>query len=52
MPPMKSKTVTKTAKQLCHICGKESDSYFCGACSDRVRAEPLTKKKWKDKGKA
>ena len=52
MPTAKSETARKATKQVCHICGKECDSYFCGPCSDKVRAEAMTKKKLEDKGKA
>ena len=52
MPAIKTKTVQKADKQLCHICGKESETYICEACSDKVRAEAVNKKKWEDKGKA
>ena len=52
MPSTKTKVVPKAEKNLCHICGKECDSYICGACADKVRAEALNKKKWEDRGKA
>jgi len=52
MPTAKSETARKATRQVCHICGKECDSYFCGPCSDKVRAEAVTKKKMEDKGKA
>ncbi|MBZ5696049.1 MAG: hypothetical protein LAN36_11905 [Acidobacteriia bacterium] len=52
MSTTKTNTAQKEGKQLCHICGKESESYICEACSDKVRAEAMNKKKWEDKGKA
>ncbi len=52
MSTAKSETARKATRQVCHICGKECDSYFCGPCSDKVRAEAVTKKKLEDKGKA
>jgi hypothetical protein len=47
MPITKSKTVRKAPGQACHLCGKESDSYFCSACADKLRAEAVAKKGWK-----
>ena len=52
MPTTNTKVEQKTAKHLCHICGKESENYICDACSDKVRADALNNKKWEDKGKA
>lgn len=52
MPATKSKTVRKTGKQFCRICGKDSDVSICGACSDKVRAEAVNHKRLEDRGKA
>jgi hypothetical protein len=41
-----------TTKHVCALCCKPSDETFCGACTDRIRAEATAHKRWEDKGRA
>jgi hypothetical protein len=37
-------------KPVCEVCGKSSVSPICAACSDKIRAEALARKRREDKG--
>lgn len=45
-----SKAAAKQRRRFCNVCGKPSGSFICGACSDRIRAEALDRKRREDKG--
>jgi recombinational DNA repair protein RecR len=38
------------SRPVCEICGKPSATPICPACSDKVRAEAIARKKREDKG--
>ena len=42
---------TEGKNRVCIICSKPSDEMICGACSDKVSADALEKKRWEETGK-
>jgi len=40
----------KQRRRVCNVCGQPSGPTICPACSDRIRAEALARKKREDKG--
>jgi recombinational DNA repair protein RecR len=38
------------SKRICSICGKPSEKMICGACTDKIRADALARKKQEEKG--
>jgi hypothetical protein len=38
-------------KGICLLCSEPSKEVFCGACVDKIRADAVEHKRWKEKGK-
>ena len=38
------------SKHVCSICGKPSEKMIYGACTDKIRADALARKKRSEKG--
>lgn len=57
MTPIQMRTVAKNgsktspnARPVCEVCGKPAVNPICAACSDKIRAEALARKRREDKG--
>ena len=40
------------ARHVCNLCGAPSEDTICEACSNKVRAEALDRKRREDRGEA
>ena len=43
---------TERARHVCNVCGVPSEDTICEACSNKVRAEALVRKRREDRGEA